>query len=68
MFDFMKASMTEVSFEQYATVYNEFAQHDLSFVATPHAPYTVSPGLFWKNQSTESTSLYHKHPQSGDGV
>lgn len=47
MFDFINAGMTSSAIEQYSTVYKEhsdFNKNKKSYV--PHAPYTVSEGLF----------------------
>ena len=64
MFDFMKDSMTEQSYQQYLEVYQSFARHALRFVATPHAPYTVSTGLFQKinalNKQPSTISLHNQ--------
>ena len=48
MFDFMQPGMTEQSFDGYRAVYGTegFTRGDNRRTAVPHAPYTVTEGLF----------------------
>ncbi|HMN89220.1 MAG TPA: amidohydrolase family protein [Saprospiraceae bacterium] len=49
MFDFLQDSWTEKSFNDYRTVYEQQSTaHGNRKSVVPHAPYTVTAGLFWR--------------------
>jgi len=65
MFDLLQESFTENSFEQYLAVYNQFGTgNKQAKSAVPHAPYTVTPGLFEKinglNSSDCTVSIHNQ--------
>jgi len=65
MFDFMQESMTEGTFAKYKEVYDTHrADHKDKKSCVPHAPYTVSKGLYAAinavNQPGETVSVHNQ--------
>lgn len=65
MFDFMQDKLAEQTFNQYKTVYDGHSNsHGNRKSCVPHAPYTVSPGLFQRiNAVNEAGATISIHNQ-----
>lgn len=73
MFDFMQDSMTQPMIKQYSQVYKQHSienGNSKSFV--PHAPYTVSDGLYKyirdNNKSNSTISIHNQETQHEDDL
>ena len=73
MFDFMQASMTESTIDQYKSVFAAHSDEDgnkKSYV--PHAPYTVSEGLYDfirdENNSHSTVSIHNQETPHEDAL
>ncbi|MCB9276059.1 MAG: amidohydrolase family protein [Lewinellaceae bacterium] len=71
MFDFMQETMTEQVFGQYKAVYDgQSSTHGNRKSCVPHAPYTVSPGLFQRinamNEAGATVSIHNQETAHED--
>ena len=71
MFDFMQETMTEKVFGQYKAVYDgQSSTHGNRKSCVPHAPYTVSPGLFQRinamNEAGATVSIHNQETAHED--
>ncbi|MCB0556176.1 MAG: amidohydrolase family protein [Phaeodactylibacter sp.] len=71
MFDFMQDTLAEQTFNQYKEVYDGYSNsHGNRKSCVPHAPYTVSPGLFQRinavNEAGATISIHNQETAHED--
>jgi len=71
MFDLLQPGFTDQSFDQYEEVYRQFSMDGhRNFSAVPHAPYTVTKGLFEKinglNSNLRTISIHNQETTHED--
>ena len=71
MFDFLQENGAQKNFEQYKSVYDQYAEtNGNKLSAVPHAPYTVSKALFALirelNQGDKTVSIHNQETFSED--